>query len=165
MSGGLKFSRCSIGRNGGVPTAVVPETEAVARLTDTEEHALRTWLAHIEETDEAIVADVDHTMELMHEESFGPVIGIQRVSRDDAAVALMNDTEYGLTAGVYTPDESRARSILSRVKAGSVYWNCCDRVSPRLPWSGVGHSGVGLTLSTYGIQTFTRPKAWHLKRP
>jgi acyl-CoA reductase-like NAD-dependent aldehyde dehydrogenase len=110
-----------------------------------------------------VVADVDHTMELMREESFGPVIGIQRVSGDDAAVALMNDTEYGLTAGVYTPDECRARSILSRVRAGSVYWNCCDRVSPRLPWSGVGHSGVGLTLSTYGIQTFTRPKAWHLK--
>jgi acyl-CoA reductase-like NAD-dependent aldehyde dehydrogenase len=50
------------------------------------------------------------------------------------------------------------------VRAGSVYWNCCDRVSPRLPWSGVGHSGVGLTLSTYGIETFTRPKAWHLKQ-
>jgi acyl-CoA reductase-like NAD-dependent aldehyde dehydrogenase len=112
-----------------------------------------------------VVADVDHTMALMREESFGPVIGIQRVSADDEAVALMNDTEYGLTAGVYTPDESRARSILSRVRAGSVYWNCCDRVSPRLPWSGVGHSGVGLTLSTYGIRTFTRPKAWHLKNP
>jgi acyl-CoA reductase-like NAD-dependent aldehyde dehydrogenase len=104
-------------------------------------------------------------MELMREESFGPVIGIQRVRGDDEAVALMNDTQYGLTAGVYTPDESRAQGILSRVRAGSVYWNCCDRVSPRLPWSGVGHSGVGLTLSTYGIQTFTRPKAWHLKRP
>ena len=75
----------------------------------------------------------------------------------------MNDSsEYGLTAGVYTPDEKRARRILSRVHAGSAYWNCCDRVSPRLPWSGVGHSGIGLTLSTYGIQTFTRPKAWHL---
>jgi acyl-CoA reductase-like NAD-dependent aldehyde dehydrogenase len=54
--------------------------------------------------------------------------------------------------------------LLSRVHAGSVYWNCCDRVSPRLPWSGVGDSGVGLTLSTYGIQTFTRPKAWHLRK-
>ena len=65
--------------------------------------------------------------------------------------------------GVYTPDEARARSLLAQVRAGSVYWNCCDRVSPRLPWSGVGDSGVGLTLSTYGIQTFTRPKAWHLR--
>jgi acyl-CoA reductase-like NAD-dependent aldehyde dehydrogenase len=49
------------------------------------------------------------------------------------------------------------------VRSGSVYWNCCDRVSPRLPWSGVGHSGIGLTLSTYGIEAFTRPKAWHLR--
>ncbi len=65
--------------------------------------------------------------------------------------------------GVYTRDERRAKRILAQVRAGSVYWNCCDRVSPRLPWSGVGHSGIGLTLSTYGIQTFTRPKAWHLR--
>jgi acyl-CoA reductase-like NAD-dependent aldehyde dehydrogenase len=75
----------------------------------------------------------------------------------------MNDTEYGLTAGVYTRDAARARRVLSHVYAGSVYWNCCDRVSPRLPWSGVKHSGIGLTLSTYGIETFTRPKAWHLR--
>ncbi len=110
-----------------------------------------------------VFAAVDHTMTLMREESFGPVIGIQRVAGDEEAVALMNDTEYGLTAGVYTPNEARARRILARVNAGSAYWNCCDRVSPRLPWSGVGHSGVGLTLSTYGIQALTRPKAWHLR--
>jgi acyl-CoA reductase-like NAD-dependent aldehyde dehydrogenase len=103
-------------------------------------------------------------MELMREESFGPVIGIQSVASDDEAVALMNDTRYGLTAGVYTRDEARARKLLSQVRAGSVYWNCCDRVSPRLPWSGVGDSGVGLTLSTYGIETFTRTKAWHLRK-
>jgi len=111
-----------------------------------------------------VFTNVDHTMTLMREESFGPVIGIQKVSGDDEALALMNDTRYGLTAGVYTADEARAQRLLSRVNAGSVYWNCCDRVSPRLPWSGVGDSGVGLTLSTYGIQTFTRPKAWHLRR-
>lgn len=111
-----------------------------------------------------VVTGVDHTMDLMREESFGPLIGIQKVSDDDEAIGLMNDTRYGLTAGVFTPDESRARALLSRVHAGSVYWNCCDRVSPRLPWSGVGDSGVGLTLSTYGIQTFTRPKAWHLRK-
>jgi acyl-CoA reductase-like NAD-dependent aldehyde dehydrogenase len=111
-----------------------------------------------------VFSDVNHSMELMREESFGPVIGIQKVESDDEAVRLMNDTEYGLTAGVYTKDEARARKLLAQVRAGSVYWNCCDRVSPRLPWSGVGHSGVGLTLSTYGIETFTRPKAWHLKQ-
>jgi acyl-CoA reductase-like NAD-dependent aldehyde dehydrogenase len=110
-----------------------------------------------------VLVDADHRMVLMQEESFGPIIGIQKAKDDAEAVGLMNDTPYGLTAGVYTPDENRARRILRRVSAGSAYWNCCDRVSPRLPWSGVGHSGIGLTLSTYGIQTFTRPKAWHLR--
>jgi acyl-CoA reductase-like NAD-dependent aldehyde dehydrogenase len=112
-----------------------------------------------------VLVDVDHSMDVMREESFGPVIGIQRVGDDDAAVRLMNDTVYGLTAGVYTRDEARAHRILAQLHAGSVYWNCCDRVSPRLPWSGVGHSGVGITLSTYGIETFTRLKAWHLRAP
>lgn len=111
-----------------------------------------------------VFSNVNHRMELMREESFGPLIGIQKVTDDEEAIALMNDTRYGLTAGVFTPNETRARNLLSRVNAGSVYWNCCDRVSPRLPWSGVGDSGVGLTLSTYGIQAFTRPKAWHLRQ-
>jgi acyl-CoA reductase-like NAD-dependent aldehyde dehydrogenase len=110
-----------------------------------------------------VFSNVNNGMELMREESFGPLIGIQKVAGDAEAVRLMNDTEYGLTAGVYTPDEARARRILAQIRSGSVYWNCCDRVSPRLPWSGLGHSGIGLTLSTYGIQAFTRPKAWHLK--
>jgi len=112
-----------------------------------------------------VFTEVDHTMELMIEESFGPVIGIQKVSGDAEALRLMNDTRYGLTAGVFTKDEARARALLAKVNAGSVYWNCCDRVSPRLPWSGHGDSGVGLTLSTLGIQTFTRPRAWHLRQP
>lgn len=111
-----------------------------------------------------VFSNVNHTMELMKEESFGPIIGIQKVSGDEEAVKLMNDTRYGLTAGVYTRNEARAHRLLEQVNAGSVYWNCCDRVSPRLPWSGVGDSGVGLTLSTYGIDTFTRTKAWHLRQ-
>jgi acyl-CoA reductase-like NAD-dependent aldehyde dehydrogenase len=110
-----------------------------------------------------VIVDVDHSMAVMREESFGPVIGIMPAADDEEAVALMNDTSYGLTAGVYTPDRERARRILGRVRSGSVYWNCCDRVSPRLPWSGVGDSGVGLTLSRAGIEAFTRPKAWHLR--
>jgi acyl-CoA reductase-like NAD-dependent aldehyde dehydrogenase len=110
-----------------------------------------------------VFSNVNHGMELMCEESFGPIIGIQMVSGDEEAVALMNDTRYGLTAGVYTPDGDRAQRLLAQVNAGSLYWNCCDRVSPRLPWSGYGDSGVGVTLSTYGIETFTRPRAWHLK--
>jgi acyl-CoA reductase-like NAD-dependent aldehyde dehydrogenase len=110
-----------------------------------------------------VFSHVDHRMELMREESFGPIIGIQRVSGDEEAVRLMNDSRYGLTAGVYTPSAERAHALLSQLQAGSLYWNCCDRVSPRLPWSGYGDSGVGLTLSKYGIQAFTRPRAWHLK--
>jgi acyl-CoA reductase-like NAD-dependent aldehyde dehydrogenase len=112
-----------------------------------------------------VFSDVDHSMRVMRDESFGPIIGLQAVADDEAAVDLMNDTDYGLTAGVYTTSERRAKKILGKVAAGSVYWNCCDRVSPRLPWSGVKHSGIGLTLSTYGIQTFTRTKAWHLRSP
>ncbi|HZV93272.1 MAG TPA: aldehyde dehydrogenase family protein, partial [Caldimonas sp.] len=112
-----------------------------------------------------VVTAANHDMLLMRDESFGPVIGICKVAGDAEAVALMNDTRYGLTAGVYTPDEARATRLLAQLRAGSVYWNCCDRVSPRLPWSGVGDSGIGLTLSRRGIETFTRPKAWHLRRP
>jgi acyl-CoA reductase-like NAD-dependent aldehyde dehydrogenase len=111
-----------------------------------------------------VLTEVDHGMMLMREESFGPVIGIQKVRGDDEALALMNDTRYGLTAGVYSADEARARALLAQVNAGTVYWNCCDRVSPRLPWSGHGDSGIGLTLSIQGIQTFTRPRAWHLRQ-
>ncbi|HEY9237258.1 MAG TPA: aldehyde dehydrogenase family protein, partial [Burkholderiaceae bacterium] len=112
-----------------------------------------------------VLGRVDHTMDVMREESFGPIIGIQKVGGDAEALALMNDTRYGLTAGMFTKDESRATALLRQVNAGTVYWNCCDRVSPRLPWSGHGDSGVGLTLSTLGLQTFTRPRAWHLRRP
>jgi acyl-CoA reductase-like NAD-dependent aldehyde dehydrogenase len=112
-----------------------------------------------------VLTDVDHRMAVMRDESFGPIVGIQKVADDAEALCLMNDTRYGLTAGVYTRDEAKARELLAQVNAGSVYWNCCDRVSPRLPWSGQGDSGVGLTLSRQGIQTFTRPKAWHLRAP
>jgi acyl-CoA reductase-like NAD-dependent aldehyde dehydrogenase len=110
-----------------------------------------------------VLVDVDHSMAVMRDESFGPLIGLMPVAGDAEAVALMNDTEYGLTAGVYTADRARAERVLAGMHSGSVYWNCCDRVSPRLPWSGVGASGIGLTLSTAGIEAFTRPKAWHLR--
>jgi acyl-CoA reductase-like NAD-dependent aldehyde dehydrogenase len=112
-----------------------------------------------------VLADAKNDMALMREESFGPIIGIATVKSDDEAVSLMNDTSYGLTAGVYTKDRARAQAVLSRVDAGTVYWNCCDRVSPRLPWTGRNGSGLGVTLSHYGIETFVRPKAWHLRAP
>lgn len=110
-----------------------------------------------------VLTEVDHEMAVMRDESFGPIIGIQRVTGDAEAVEQMSDTEYGLTAGVYSTTEARARRVLEQIDAGSAYWNCCDRVSPRLPWSGRGHSGMGTTLSTLGIRAFVRPKAWHLR--
>ncbi len=110
-----------------------------------------------------VFSDVNASMTLMREESFGPIIGIQKVQNDEEALDLMNDSSYGLTAGVYTRDKSRAQKLLAQVHAGSVYWNCCDRVSPQLPWSGRGHSGMGTTLSRAGILTFVQPKAWHLR--
>jgi len=110
-----------------------------------------------------VIAGATNDMRLMREESFGPVIGVSAVADDDEAVLRMNDTDYGLTAGVYARDRKRAERILSRVSAGSVYINACDRVSPRLPWTGRKHSGIGSTLSTYGIRAFLQPKAWHKK--
>ena len=112
-----------------------------------------------------VLTEVDHRMLLMKDESFGPIIGIQKVSSDDEALTLMNDARYGLTAGVFTRDEGRAHALLSRIDAGSAYWNCCDRVSARLPWTGSRDSGIGVTLSPYGIRAFTRLKAWHLRQP
>jgi acyl-CoA reductase-like NAD-dependent aldehyde dehydrogenase len=110
-----------------------------------------------------IVVDVDHSMRLMTEESFGPVLGVQAVESDEEALTLMRDTPYGLTAAVYTKDPERARALLEELPVGSAYQNCCDRVSPRLPWSGRGHSGLGTTLSLDGIRAMTVPKAWHLR--
>jgi acyl-CoA reductase-like NAD-dependent aldehyde dehydrogenase len=110
-----------------------------------------------------VLTEVNHTMTVMQEESFGPVIGIQRVASDDEAIKLMQDTPYGLTAAVYGTDRDRATRILKALKTGSAYWNCCDRVSPRLPWSGRGHSGLGATLSLAGMYTFLQPRGWHLR--
>jgi acyl-CoA reductase-like NAD-dependent aldehyde dehydrogenase len=110
-----------------------------------------------------VLVNVDHSMRVMREESFGPVIGIMKVSGDEQAVELMADTEYGLTAAVYSNDRARAERILSQLDVGSAYYNCCDRVSPRLPWSGRHASGIGSTLGRAGIRAFLKPKAWHLR--
>jgi acyl-CoA reductase-like NAD-dependent aldehyde dehydrogenase len=111
-----------------------------------------------------VISDATHEMELMREESFGPIIGLERVSDDEEALEKMNDTQYGLTAGIYTKSQERALGILSAVNSGTGYWNCCDRVSPRLPWSGRRHSGLGSTLSEEGIRIFLQPKALHLRK-
>jgi acyl-CoA reductase-like NAD-dependent aldehyde dehydrogenase len=112
----------------------------------------------------AVLVNVNHSMSLMKEESFGPVVGIQKVKDDDEAVQLMQDTEYGLTAAVYSDNFDRASAVMEKINSGTVYWNCCDRVSATLPWSGRKHSGLGATLSYQGIRAFVQPKAWHIRK-
>jgi len=107
-----------------------------------------------------VLVQVNHDMSIMKEESFGPVIGIMKVNDDEEAIKLMNDTEYGLTASVY---RKRAENILQQVDTGTGYWNCCDRVTAALPWSGRKHSGIGSTLSHAGLRAFTKPKGNHLR--
>ncbi|MDP4263604.1 MAG: aldehyde dehydrogenase family protein [Bacteroidota bacterium] len=110
-----------------------------------------------------VLVNVNHTMSVMKDESFGPVIGIMKVKNDKEAIQLMEDTEYGLTASVYSSDKKRAEAILQQINAGTGYWNCCDRVSAALPWSGRKHSGFGITLSHAGLRAFVKPKGYHLK--
>ena len=110
-----------------------------------------------------VLINVTHKMDVMREESFGPIIGIMKVKNDKEAIKLMQDTEYGLTAAVYAAHRKRAEKILNQLDAGSAYWNCCDRVSAPLPWSGRKNSGFGTTLSHAGIRAFVKPKAWHLR--
>lgn len=110
-----------------------------------------------------VLTGVNNRMKVMQEESFGPIIGIMPVANDEEALRLMQETEYGLTASVYSSDRSRAEKILAQVNAGTGYWNCCDRVSAAVPWSGRKHSGIGSTLSHAGLRAFTKPKGWHLK--
>lgn len=110
-----------------------------------------------------VLTNVTHEMLVMKDESFGPIIGIMKVKNDEEAIELMQDTEYGLTASVYSSEKSRAENILKQLNTGSGYWNCCDRVSATLPWGGRKHSGFGVTLSHAGLRAFTKPKAWHLR--
>jgi acyl-CoA reductase-like NAD-dependent aldehyde dehydrogenase len=110
-----------------------------------------------------LIVDVNHGMKLMKEESFGPLIGIQKVKSDREAVEYMLDTEYGLTAAVFSKSYERAEAVMKQMDTGTVYWNCCDRVSASLPWSGRKHSGLGTTLAFQGIRAFVQPKAWHIR--
>ncbi len=111
-----------------------------------------------------VVIDVDHSMEIMREETFGPVVGIMPVSDDAEAVRLMNDSRYGLTASLWTPDLSAAQTIGQRLETGTVFANRCDYLDPYLAWVGVKDSGYGCTLSRVGYEQLTRPKSFHLRR-
>jgi acyl-CoA reductase-like NAD-dependent aldehyde dehydrogenase len=106
---------------------------------------------------------VDHGMAVMRDESFGPVVGIMRVRDDDEAVALMNDSPYGLTASVWTRDLDAAEAIGARVDTGTFFMNRCDYLDPALAWTGVKDTGRGATLSRIGYETLTRPKSFHLR--
>ena len=110
-----------------------------------------------------VLVDVNHSMRVMTEESFGPVIGIMKVSSDDEAVALMNDSEFGLTASVWTTDADAAIAVGDRVETGTWFMNRCDYLDPALAWTGVKNSGRGCTLSVVGYEHLTRPKSYHLR--
>lgn len=110
-----------------------------------------------------VLVNVDHTMSLMTEESFGPVIGIMSVKNDDEALALMNDSNFGLTASLWTPDLSRAKTLGGAIQTGTVFMNRCDYLDPHLPWVGVKQSGRGCTLSHIGYEQLTRPKSFHMR--
>ncbi len=110
-----------------------------------------------------IVVGVDHSMDLMLEESFGPVVGIMPVADDEEALKLMNDSAYGLTAAVYTKDADAAARLGERLDTGTVFMNRCDYLDPALAWTGVKDSGRGCTLSSLGYEQLTQPKSFHLK--
>ena len=111
-----------------------------------------------------ILLDVDHSMRVMREESFGPVVGIMKVTSDEEAVALMNDAHYGLTASLWTNDVEAAAEIGGRLETGTVFMNRCDYLDPALCWGGCKDTGRGASLSVLGYHSLTRPKSYHLKR-
>jgi acyl-CoA reductase-like NAD-dependent aldehyde dehydrogenase len=111
-----------------------------------------------------VLVDVDHSMRVMTEESFGPVVGIQRVRNDEEAIALMNDSAFGLTASIWTQDEAAGLALGARVETGTLFVNRCDYLDPMLAWTGVKDSGRGCTLSRVGLEQLTRPKSFHAKR-
>lgn len=111
----------------------------------------------------ALLADVDNKSELMQEESFGPVLGVRAVESDEEAVALMNDSHYGLTAALWTESADRAARIGKQLEAGTVFMNRCDYLDPALPWTGFKDSGKGVSLSRWGFAAVTRRKSWHFR--
>jgi acyl-CoA reductase-like NAD-dependent aldehyde dehydrogenase len=111
-----------------------------------------------------ILVNVDHSMEFMTEETFGPALGIMKVRNDDEAIALMNDSKYGLTASLWTQDAARAGRIGREIETGTVFMNRADYLDPALCWTGVKETGRGGSLSVLGFQNLTRPKSYHLKK-
>ena len=110
-----------------------------------------------------VLTNVDHQMSVMREESFGPIVGIMKVRSDEEAVALMNDSNFGLTASLWTPDTDRAATIADQIETGTVFMNRCDYLDPGLVWTGVKDTGKGASLSSIGYDNLTRPKSYHLR--
>ncbi len=112
-----------------------------------------------------LLLDVDHSMSVMREEIFGPVAGIMKVASDEEAIRLMNDSDFGLTAAIWTKDSEAALDVGARVQTGTWFMNRCDYLDPALAWVGVKDSGRGCTLSSVGFEHLTRPKSFHLRLP
>ncbi len=111
-----------------------------------------------------ILVDVTHDMRIMHDESFGPVVGIMKVSSDAEAIKLMNDSEFGLTASIWTKDVKAAAEIGGQIETGTIFMNRCDYLDPALCWTGCKDTGRGISLSAFGYQSVTRAKSYHLKK-
>ncbi len=110
-----------------------------------------------------VLVDVDHSMPLMREETFGPAVGIMKVTSDEQALQLMNDSEFGLTAAIFSADAQRAEVLGDALDTGTVFLNRCDYLDPALAWTGVKNSGRGCTLSRIGFEQMTRPKSFHFR--
>jgi len=110
-----------------------------------------------------VLTEVDHSMSVMTDESFGPVVGIMKVDDDEQAISLMNDSEFGLTASVFTASIEQGIAIGEKLKTGTFFINRCDYLDPALAWTGVKKSGRGCTLSTLGYESMTRAKSFHIK--
>lgn len=112
-----------------------------------------------------LFVDVDHTMSLMREESFGPVVGIMKVGSDAEAIRLMNDSPYGLTAAIWTEDAEAGERLGAEIETGTVFVNRCDYLDPGLAWTGVKETGRGVGLSRFGYDALTQPKSYHIRLP
>ncbi|TMW55119.1 hypothetical protein Poli38472_013881 [Pythium oligandrum] len=110
-----------------------------------------------------LVADCNGSMKIMQEESFGPIVGVEKVKSDEEAIAKMNASNYGLTAAVFTPSKDRAMRVAGQLSAGTVFMNRCDALDPYLPWTGLRDTGKGASLSKYGFRAVTKLKAWNFR--
>jgi acyl-CoA reductase-like NAD-dependent aldehyde dehydrogenase len=110
-----------------------------------------------------VLTQVDHRMRVMTEESFGPVVGIMKVANDEEAIGLMNDSDLGLTAAIFTQDIDTGMALGDQIETGTFFINRCDYLDPALAWTGVKNTGRGCTLSSLGFEAVTQPKSYHIK--